>query len=215
MIIFLNDDQAYLSWVRFHRDGFVLDGRRRHGRHQGLLHRSTCATIRGGKHKHWTTGTRLKACSMDLSELADWARETSGAEASACEACHPGTETSENLAGASAEATRFTPLSSNVLTYTLETAIIHLSNGAAGYRLTVADIAACLRKTPAQLTQAIQRLLDAGYLTISRPLRRNGAFAENGLIRPTIAALRTLEAYASSSDGELQAEIDKLGDRAV
>jgi hypothetical protein len=69
---------------------------------------------------------------MDLPELADWARETSGADACACEACHPGTP--ENLAGAGAEATRFTPLTSNVLTYTLETAIIHLSNGAATYR---------------------------------------------------------------------------------
>lgn len=75
-------------------------------------------------------------------------------------------------------------------------------------------VAACLRKTPAQLTQVIKRLLEAGYLTISQPLRRDGTFAENGSIRPTIAALRTLDAYAESSDDELEAEIARLGDPA-
>jgi hypothetical protein len=79
----------------------------------------------------------------------------------------------------------------------------------------VSDIAVCLRKTPAQLTQVIKWLLDGDDLTISQPLRREGTFAESALIGPTVAAQRTLEAFAESSDDELQTEIARLGDPAI
>jgi hypothetical protein len=208
MIIFLDEDGAYLSWVKRHGAGFVLDGTRQHGRHKGLLHRSTCADIRTGKHKHWTTGKRLKACSMDLGELAQWARESLGKDAAECAACHP----NESVA-AETHVVPLTRLGSNVLNYVLETSIVHLTNGAMRYRLSVADIAACLHKTPAQLTQSIVRLLEGGYVSVT-PLHKNGTFSESALVRPTIAALRTLDAYAESSDEDLEAELQRLGEPA-
>src|SRR5687768_1548342 len=159
MIIFINDDRAYLSWIRSHRGGFVLEARRT-GNGQRLVHRSTCGAIRTGDRRHWTTGQRLKACSMSLPELADWVRETSGRELPCCGECRPDTELSDGAPEHGANAVRLSPLAGNILNYALETAIIHLTNGAARYHLTIGEVATCLHKTPAQLTQAIRRLLD-------------------------------------------------------
>lgn len=208
MIIFLNDDRAYLSWVRSHRGGFVLEARRQ-GRGRRLVHRSTCETVRSGKHRHWTTGQQLKACSMSLPEIVDWVRETCGCELSCCPECQPTTEAPEDVAANEADAMRLTPLASNILNYSLETAIVHLTNHPGRYRLTIREVADCLHKTPAQLTGAIQRLVAAGLLTVSPP-GRNGRFAARATILPTIAALRTLDGYAGWAETELHEELQRL-----
>lgn len=208
MIIFLDDDRAYLSWIRRHGDGFVLDGPKQHRRHQSWLHRSTCADIRQGKRKHWTTGTKLKACSMDPAELSNWARNSLGKDAAKCEACHP--QAADCLQDTPGQPLPLTRLSGNVLNYVVETAIVHLANCASRYRLTVGDIADCLHKTPAQLSQAFARLLDADYLVID-PRHKNGTFSDEALVQPTIAGMRAMDAYPESSDAELRAEIARLG----
>jgi hypothetical protein len=145
---------------------------------------------------------------MDLTELAEWARDNSGAEPPACDACQPRNEAS-GLTGSTDPAT-LTPLARNVLDYVLETAIVHLTNGGSSYRLTVGDIAACLHKTPGQLAQVIRRLLDGGYLSLSPSLRRDGSASVKAEIKPTATALRVLDAYREFSDIALHAELKRL-----
>ena len=58
MIIFLNEEGSYLSWVVHHPTGFVLDWLRKPTRKQPVIHRAKCSAIRRSKSKrtHWTTG---------------------------------------------------------------------------------------------------------------------------------------------------------------
>ena len=209
MIIFLNDDHAYLSWVRSHRDGFVLEGRRQ-GRGGRLIHRSTCAAVRSGKRRRWTTGQQFKACSLSLTELVDWARETYGGELACCAGCQPTCEPVEGIVTDKIHEARLTPLASNILNYALETAIVHLNQGSAPYRVTIRDVAHCLHKTPAQLTGAIQRLLAQDLLEVAPLPRRDGRLVELAEIWPTMAALRTLDGYADWDKTDLEKEIQRL-----
>lgn len=209
MIIFLNDDRAYLSWLRSHRGGFVLEARRQ-GRGQRRVHRSTCEAVRSGKHRHWTTGQQLKACSMSLFELTDWVRETCGCEVTCCAACQPTTQPPDGAAANETEEMRLTPLASNILNYSLETAIVHLTNDSGRYHVTIREAANCLHKTPSQLSAPIGRLVAARLLTAWPPTRRNGQFDQDAAIWPTIAALRTLDCYASWTDADLQQELRRL-----
>jgi hypothetical protein len=89
MIIFLNDERAYLSWVTHHRQGFVLDGKRKPTLGHLVAHRATCQEIKSGcsRHTHWTTGSKLKACSLDRTELEAWAMEETGASPKDCPKC--------------------------------------------------------------------------------------------------------------------------------
>lgn len=208
MIIFLNDDRAYLSWVRSHRGGYVLEARRKG--HNRLVHRSTCEAVRSGKHRHWTTGQQLKACSMSLTEIVDWVRDTSGCELPCCEDCRPEADLPADAGEHADEAVHLTPLADHILNYVVETAIVHLTNSAARYRLTVGEVSECLHKTPAQLAQALRRLLEGDFITASRPLRRDGTLAESTGIWPTPAALRTVDGYATYSDQELHSEVERL-----
>jgi hypothetical protein len=216
MIIFINDDRSYLAWVKSHRGGFVLDAPRRSGRAQRVLHLASCAEIRLGKRRHWTTGQRLKACCLDMAELLEWSQETAGAEPSICQTCRPGSEApADGAGGSNGEGVRLSPLSGNVLNFVLESTVVQLTNNDPGYRLTVADIATCLGKTVAQLRPALQRLTEATLLEISPPARKDGSLARYAIVAPTASALRTLPAYAESSDDELEAELERLSPRVV
>src|SRR5438132_13359399 len=75
MILFINEDRAYLNWVTHHRSGFVLDCRRKPGSRVAMLHRATCPDVKrsSGKKTHFTTGPHMKACSLDAEELRTWA----------------------------------------------------------------------------------------------------------------------------------------------
>lgn len=66
MILFLDEDLAYLHWVTHHRTGFVLDCLRHSTKAQMVLHRATCPQIKRSESKrtHWTTGKRQKGCSL-------------------------------------------------------------------------------------------------------------------------------------------------------
>ncbi len=68
MILFLDEDRAYLSWVTHHRNGFVLDCHRKPNKHHLMLHRAICPDIKRSATKttHWTTGHHMKACSLNL-----------------------------------------------------------------------------------------------------------------------------------------------------
>ena len=89
MILFLDEDRAYLSWVTHHRNGFVLDCNRKPTKHHLMLHRATCPEIKHSATKttHWTTGHHMKACTLNAEELKAWAHEQSGANPSGCVSC--------------------------------------------------------------------------------------------------------------------------------
>jgi hypothetical protein len=74
VIVFINEDRAYISWLARHRGGFVLDALRKPTRKQPALHRATCDEIRRSptKRSHWTTGRHLKVCAAQREELLEW-----------------------------------------------------------------------------------------------------------------------------------------------
>jgi DNA-binding MarR family transcriptional regulator len=182
MIIFLNDDAAYRWWIGHHRGGFVLDGRRRPKLGHLVLHRATCGEISSyhSTRRHWTTGSRLKAVSLNREELIVWAS-----------------------AGA------LPKLAREVLDYVLEAALIHMEHQQPPYRLTLGEIAACFGKTPGQVTPVVGRLIDEGWLTLVGPpaARRK---LRRGVVAPTVQAMRSLAAFQAETDAAIQAELEKL-----
>jgi hypothetical protein len=208
MIIFINDDRAYLHWTTHHRQGFVLDGRRKPKVGHLMLHRAMCPEIKRAisKRTHWTTGARLKACSIDLDELRAWAVEESGSEATPCENCRPETELPSEVS----KEIHLTKLGADILDYVLDAALIHLDHEQPPYRLTVSDIAACFGKTPGQLSPALHGLLGNGLLTVDGRVGTAAEIPAKRIVWPTMRALRTLEAFQSESDDMIQAELAKL-----
>lgn len=210
MVIFLNEDRAYLSWLRQHRSGYVLDAQGNPHRRQRILHRATCQSIRQGKHRHWTTGQRLKACSLDLAELAGWAQETGGFPADVCQTCCPQLD-KEVAPGVESPASEpLTPLSSNVLNFVLESSVIQLRQSEPDYRLTVGETATSLHKTARQLAPALRRLLAADYIHLSQKPSADGSYSPRTIIWPTATGLSTLPAFAEMRPPEVQAELERL-----
>jgi hypothetical protein len=207
VIIFLNDDRAYLYWVTHHRKGYVIDGRRKPKLGHLSLHRATCAEIKSGpsRRTHWTTGARLKACSLDRTELNTWAEEESGGPMQLCVACQP--ENEQYLNGG--EPAHLTKLAGEVLDYVLDAALIHMEQEHPAYRLTVGDIAACFGKTPGQLSPALHQLLDDGFISLWSQSAA-AVIRPKQIVLPTPQALRTLEAFREETDAFVMAELEKL-----
>ena len=211
MIVFLDEERAYLYWVAHHRTGFVLDGLRQPAKRGAVLHRATCPDIKtsAGKRTHWTTGRHLKACSLDARELTNWAAAEGRAEPTHCETCWAATEPS-----AASHPERLSRLESEVLTLVLEVASLHLDDRDGSYRLTVGKTAQCLAKTPGQLAAALGRLVDAGFLKLACKTKPGEPAPDNSRLLPTIAAMKTLPAYQDSRDVEIEAELALLADES-
>jgi hypothetical protein len=208
MIIFVNDDRAYRYWVTHHRQGFVLEGRRKPKVSHLAMHRATCSDIKraASKRTHWTTGANLKACSLDFDELVAWAIEESGSTARSCEKCQPG----QDLLNEDAGTIHLTRLGAEILDYVLDAALIHLDHEYPPYRLTVSDIGNCFGKTPAQLSSVLHHLIDDGLLTADGKPGTAVPISAKRIVWPTIRALRTLEAFQPQSDELIQTELAKL-----
>jgi|GEM_PF-2567590 hypothetical protein len=208
MIIFINDDRAYLYWVTHHRPGFVLDGRRKPKINHLVLHRATCTDIKwaDSRRTHWTTGGKLKACSLDHDELRAWVVEEAGSGLTQCEKCRPEHELPSEGSGE----IHLTKLGADILDYVLDAALIHFEHEQPPYRLTVSDIAACFGKTPAQLSGALHRLVDDGLLAMDGRLGVAMPIPVKRIVWPTIRALRTLQAFQAESDEMIQAELARL-----
>jgi hypothetical protein len=198
MIIFINDDRAYLSWVTHHRPGFVLEGRCKPKVCHVVLHRATCPDIKRSESKrtHWTTGGKLKACSLGRDELAAWAVEESGSAASPCEKCQP----EQELKGEDSGEIHLTKLGGEILDYVLDAALIHFDEAQPRYGLTVSDIAACFGKTPRQVSPLVHRLIDDGLLAVDRKDGAASPIPPQRVVWPTVRALRTLEAFQAESE---------------
>lgn len=207
MIIFLNDDRAYLYWVAHHRPGFVLDGKRKPKLGHLVVHRATCHEIKSpaSQRAHWTTGSKLKACCLDRAELEDWAIQETGASPEHCPKC------GKKEADIHDSQAHLSKLASEVLEYILEAAIIHFEVERPPYHLTVADIAACFGKTPGQISPVLHRLLEAGFITIQGHVGPVAPVPPKRVVLPTVTAIRTLEAFRAESDSTIQIELAKLG----
>jgi hypothetical protein len=208
MIIFLNDDRAYLYWVTHHRQGFVLDGRRKPKLSHLLVHRATCREIKSASspRHHWTTGAKAKACSLNRDELEAWAAEETGTAAGYCVRCRPD---HDDLA-ADVGPAHLTRLGGEILDYVLDAALIHMENDYPPYRLTVSDIAACFGKTPGQISVPLHQLIDDGFIAVPGKMGAGAAIPPKRFVLPTIRALRKLEAFQNESDSAIQNELAKL-----
>jgi hypothetical protein len=208
MILYLDEDRAYLSWVAHHRRGFVLDGKHKPRLSHLMLHRATCPAIKSAPSRrfHWTTGAKLKACSLNREELAAWVAEQTAAPLTRCAECRPDSD-AEPVTGGN---TRPSRLAREILDYVLDAAVIHLEHEYPPYRLTVGDIAACFAKTPGQLAAAIHRLVEDGLLAIRGSYAGNRALSPKQVVLPTVLALKTLEAFQNESDAAVSSEIGRL-----
>jgi len=214
MIIIINDDSAYRSWVNHHRNGFVLDTRSKPTKRNTVLHRATCSEIISskGKRTHWTTGRKVKACSINIEELQQWAHEKIGCEVLLCERCVPDHQfTSEELAqrAGNDKHVHITKLGLEILSYVVEIAIINLDNETS-YKVTVGEVAKMLSKTPGQITAALIRLIEGGFLTMAGTIVPGTPIPSTRIVYPTSNAFRMEPAFADMKPSELDAEIDKL-----
>jgi hypothetical protein len=195
MILFLDEDRAYLSWVTHHRRGFVLDGNRKPTKHHLMLHRATCPEIKHSATKTtpWTTGHHLKACSLNAEELKAWAKEETGADPNGCVSCLVTDE--PNPAD---QPIHLTKLDQEILSFVLEVVTLHLDEGSGDYWLNVGMVAKCLDKTPAQLSAALSRLVVDGLLIVTEKWKPVEPLPTKCGLLPTVLAMKTLAAYQES-----------------
>jgi hypothetical protein len=208
MIIFLNDDPAYRYWVTHHRHGFVLDGKRKPKLGHLVIHRANCQEIKSAfsRRNHWTTGPKLKACCLNRAELEAWTVDETGTPPEYCPTCEP---QNESIACGDGHV-HLSKLANEILEYVLEAALIHFEIERPPYHLTVGDIAACFAKTPGQIAPALQRLLETGFVIIQGHVGTAATIPPQRVVLPTVAALRTLEAFQAESDSTIQNELAKL-----
>lgn len=216
MVIFLDEERAYLSWTGHHREGFVLDALRRPTRKRPTLHRAGCGEVRSAtiKRTHWTTGRRLKACALDRDELVAWSEHEYGAAPAECTQCTPTRQ--QRLAAASSgdDARSLTHLGKELVDFVVEAAVIQLDHDQCQYNLTVGDLASSFGKTPGQLTPALLRLVEDGYLRIEGKLAPGRALPKRRGVYPTATALRTLPAFEPMSQRAIAKELRRLASEA-
>ncbi len=213
MVIILNDDPVYLSWIRRHRNGFVLATRHKPTKRNTTLHRATCDEIRKSKSNrtHWTTGGRVKACSASCDELIDWSNEQIGSEPEACGTCDPRGNASNGAMTLPLDASNqsLTKLERDIVDAVVESAVIHLDNELE-FRMTVCDVADYLSKTPRQISPALRKLVATQMLEVDPNSGNTASFHATTRIIPTCSALCTVPAFAALATDELQSEIDTL-----
>jgi hypothetical protein len=209
MIIFLDEERAYLHWVAHHRAGYVLDSLRKPTKRRLALHRSTCPQIKSSasKRTHWTTGRQMKICSLEREALQRWAVEQAGTEPAPCPSCLGAAD-----APPEGRPAHLTHLDKEVLSCVLEIATLHLDDPDTSYRLTVGTMAKCLAKSPGQLSAALCRLADDGFLELAVKVAPGEAAPANCRLLPTIEAMKTLPAFQALSDQEIRAELAALFD---
>jgi hypothetical protein len=213
MIIFLNEERAFCAWLARHRAGFVLDGLRQPTRKQPSLHRATCQEVRVAKAKrsHWTTGRHFKACSLDRQELLEWANSECAGGASSCDQCKSAEVIrAEALMPREAGPRPLTKQGGDIIDYVLDVALIHLGQGNGEYDLTVGDLAQYLAKTRAQVSPAIIRLLEDGYLRTEGDIVPGAALPTEQPLFPTARAMRILPAFEKLPEQEIEAELVRL-----
>jgi hypothetical protein len=204
VILFLDEDRAYLNWTAHHRAGFVLDCLRHPIKAHLVLHRATCPEIKhaASKRTHWTTGKHMKACSLDVEQLKAWSSDQAGHEPNDCPQCTPQQEIEVEI--------HLTKLDRHILDYVLEIASIHVDGTDYDYSLTVGMVARCFGKTEGQLMSALRRLVDDELLAITGKAKHGDMLPSHCGVLPTVKAFRTIAAYAEMDDEQIQLELRKL-----
>lgn len=202
MLIFINDDAAYRAWIVRHRDGFVIDAKRKPTRNHVVLHRANCPLVKPHKRARLTTHGHIKACSLDRHELATWTEEETGGGVRECPDClgeHPAGSGEQHVSERA-----LTRLGRDVLSYVLDLAVMFLDGEDEHFHPTVRVVAEYLDKTPAQILRAIERLAIDGYLTCE-PL-----LSEHSALYPTAQALALVPAFGALPEAELAVELARL-----
>jgi len=207
MLIIINDDPAYVSWLSRHRQGFVVDSPSRPKKNHLTLHRATCSLIKPHKRARLTTGVHIKACSLDAAELASWSQEQTGGGLTACPLCRPEEEDCPNAEQHAKNA--LTRLGRDALSYVLDLAVMYLDGEETYFRPTLKDVAGYLDKTVPQVVPAIQRLIDERYL--ERDQTGNAiSLAATTVVFPSAKSLRTIPAFDAMSEENLGTELAQL-----
>jgi hypothetical protein len=207
MLIIINDDPAYMSWLSRHRQGYVVDSKRRPTKNHLILHRATCSVVKPHKRARLTSGAHIKACSLDVQELSAWALEQTGGGVIACSECQP--DVDKPATGEHQVEHSLTRLGREILSYVLDLAVMYLDGEERHYHPKVQDIAVYLSKSPAQIMPALQRLVAEDYLDCEPPTT-NGVLPAASIIYPTAAALRTIPAFADMANSAVDAELRSL-----
>lgn len=209
MLIILNDDAVYVSWISRHRQGFVVDCQRKPTKNHLKLHRATCSLIKPHKRARLTTGAHAKACSSDAAELAAWALEQTGGGLVACSECQPDREESATAEHQAKHA--LTRLGREILSYVLDLAVMYLDGEERHYHPNIEGIAVYLAKSTGQIKPALRRLIEEGYLDCDPPVT-NGGPPATSIIYPTARALRTIPAFDAMPQSAVAAELDSLNE---
>jgi hypothetical protein len=141
-----------------------------------------------------------------MDELLAWAETEAEGEPVYCEQCKPKDEADSQI---SAHERHLTKLGKDIVDYVVEAAVVCLDQGVE-YDASVGDVAVYLRKTPAQITTALLRLVEDGYLRIEGEFDAQNALPGQRQIYPTADALRTLPAFEQMSVGKVKAELEHL-----
>jgi hypothetical protein len=208
MVIYIDEERAYYHWITHHRQGFIVAGRFRPKWGQLVLHRARCLEVKTAKTRrtHWTTGSRFKACAQRREALLEWAETGLGCSCDRCRECMPDVDGLNS----NPDRPRLTRLARDILGYVLEAAVMHFDEETPPYHLTVALIANCMGKSPAQVSPALHRLSEDGYLECAGRSAAGKSIRPRSIVYPTILAFRTLPEWANQTDAELLAELAKI-----
>jgi DNA phosphorothioation-dependent restriction protein DptH len=87
-VSFVDDDEGYLTWLRDHREGFVLNCKRTPTPDYVVLHKATCPHISmaDSSMTSWTNHY-IKVCSEARDVLTAWANQEVGGQVRSCKSC--------------------------------------------------------------------------------------------------------------------------------
>lgn len=97
MIIFIEEDEAYLRWIDENPGGLVVNALRRPTPAYLKLHRATCPHISTDKRSNWTGPDYIKVGSASLDELKAWALHEIGGQLQSCAFCFRPAEEPESV----------------------------------------------------------------------------------------------------------------------
>lgn len=88
MILFIDDNEAYLTWLQQNPHGFVVNCDRKPSPRLLMYHKADCFHIQRWEGRNLTVDY-IKVCSNDLQELKKWAEVIIGGEVQYCRSCSP------------------------------------------------------------------------------------------------------------------------------
>jgi hypothetical protein len=87
---------------------------------------------------------------------------------------------------------------------------MHFDEETPPYHLTAGMIANCMGKSAAQVSPALRRLSDDGYLECAGRSAVSKSIGPRSIVYPTILAFRTHCEWEDHTDAELSAELAKI-----